>query len=97
MLAELGRYRLGVRQLGRGNFSMLQKKFGQLSGVSITGIAKPVGVRLRCEFASARHPPIEFEIAGDLALGLAKEIELLLPAGAPLRARKRAPKQGPAR
>jgi hypothetical protein len=68
---------------------MTQKKLGQLSGASITRIVKPAGVRLRCEFVSAKHPSIEFEISGDLALGLAKEIELLLPPGAPKRGRKR--------
>jgi hypothetical protein len=70
---------------------MIKKKFGQLSGVKITRIAKPAGVRLLCEFLSAKHPPIEFEISGDLALGLAKEIELLLPDSARGRARRRSP------
>jgi hypothetical protein len=70
---------------------MIVKKFGQLSGARITRILKPAGVRLRCEFVSAKHPSIEFEISGDLALGLAKEIELLLPPGAAKRGRKRGP------
>ncbi len=68
---------------------MIKKKMGQLSAVKITRIARPVGVRLRCEFLSAKDPSIEFEISGDLALGLAREIELLLPTGAPARKRKR--------
>jgi hypothetical protein len=65
----------------------MQKKYGQLSGVRITRVAKPAGVRLRCEFLSPKHPSIEFDIPGDLALGLAREIELSLPVGA--RGRKR--------
>ncbi len=59
--------------------AMRSTKLGKLSGVSIARIVKPVGVRLRCEFESAKHPSVEFEISGDLALGLAKEMELLLP------------------
>jgi hypothetical protein len=58
---------------------MRPTKLGKLSGVSISRIVKPVGVRLRCEFVSAKHPSIEIEISGDLALGIAKEMELLLP------------------
>ncbi len=60
-------------------FAMRTTKLGKLSGISIARIVKPVGVRLRCEFVSAEHPRIEFEISGDLALGIAKEMELLLP------------------
>jgi hypothetical protein len=58
---------------------MRPTKLGKLRGVSIARIVKPVGVRVRCEFDSARNPSVEFEIPGDLALGIAKEMELLLP------------------
>jgi hypothetical protein len=58
---------------------MATRKLGQLCGVDIKRIVDPVGVRLRCEFASFKHPSVEFEISGDLALGIAKEMELLLP------------------
>lgn len=58
---------------------MRPTKLGKLRGVSIARIVKPVGVRLRCEFDSAKNPSIEFEISGDLALAIAKEMELLLP------------------
>jgi hypothetical protein len=68
---------------------MTSKKLGKLSAVSIVRI-EPVGLRLRCEFVSAKNPSIEFEISGDLALGLAKEMALLLPPDAPRRNRKRA-------
>jgi hypothetical protein len=69
---------------------MTPKKLGKLSGVSIVRI-EPVGLRLHCEFGSAKKTPsIEFEISGDLALGLAKEMALLLPPDVPRRKRKRA-------
>jgi hypothetical protein len=58
---------------------MTTKKLGQLCGVNIVRIVDPVGVRMRCEFVSVKHPSIEFEIAGDLALGIATEMEMLLP------------------
>src|ERR1700733_11137871 len=66
---------------------MTTRKLGQLCGVNIVRIVEPVGVRLRCEFVSTKHPSIEFEISGDLALGIAKEMEMLLP----LSTRKRRP------
>jgi hypothetical protein len=76
---------------------MATKKLGQLCGVGIVRIVDPVGVRLRCEFVSLKHPSVEFEISGDLALGIAKEMEMLLS----LRTRKRRsnvkPKRAPAR
>jgi hypothetical protein len=74
---------------------MATKKLGQLCGVDITRIVDPVGVRVRCEFVSVKHPSFEFEISGDLALGIAKELEMLLPTSAPkkpaTRRRQRAP------
>ena len=57
---------------------MTTKKLGQLCGVDIVRIVDPVGVRLRCEFVSLKHPSVEFEISGDLALGIAREMEMLL-------------------
>ena len=57
---------------------MATKKLGQLCGVDIVRIMDPVGVRVRCEFVSVKHPFVEFEITGDLALGIAKELEMLL-------------------
>jgi hypothetical protein len=57
---------------------MATKKLGQLCGVDIVRVMKPVGVRVRCEFVSVKQPFVEFEIAGDLALGIAKELEMLL-------------------
>jgi hypothetical protein len=57
---------------------MATKKLGQLCGVDIVRIMKPVGVRVRCEFVSVKQPFVEFEMAGDLALGIAKELEILL-------------------
>jgi hypothetical protein len=74
---------------------MATKKLGQLCGVDITRIVDPVGVRVRCEFVSVKHPSFEFEISGDLALGIAKELEMLLPMSArkksPVRRRYRVP------
>ena len=74
---------------------MATKKLGQLCGVNITRIVDPVGVRVRCEFVSVKHPSFEFEISGDLALGIAKELEMLLPASArkkaAVRGRQRVP------
>jgi hypothetical protein len=61
---------------------MATKKLGQLCGVDITRIVDPVGVRMRCEFVSVKHPSVEFEISGDLALGIATELEMLLPMSA---------------
>jgi hypothetical protein len=58
---------------------MAIRKLGELSGVQIKRIVKPVGVRLRCEFLASKVEPIEFEISGDLALAFAKEMENLLP------------------
>jgi hypothetical protein len=58
---------------------MAIKKLGQLCGVNIMRIVNPVGVRVRCEFVSVKHPFVEFEIPGDLALGIATELEMLLP------------------
>jgi hypothetical protein len=58
---------------------MAIKKLGQLCGVNIVRIVNPVGVRVRCEFVSLKHPFVEFEIPGDLALGIATELEMLLP------------------
>jgi len=58
---------------------MAIRKLGELSGVYIKRIVKPVGVRLRCEFLAPKIEPIEFEISGDLALAFAKEMENLLP------------------
>jgi hypothetical protein len=57
---------------------MATKKIGQLCGIGIRRIVDPVGVRMRCEFVSVKQPSIEFEIAGDLALGIANELEVLL-------------------
>ncbi len=74
---------------------MVTKKLGKLRGVSIARIVKPVGVRLRCEFVSAKQPSIEFEISGDLALGLAKEMALLLPPDAPKRKLRRVSASNP--
>lgn len=65
---------------------MATRKLGQLCGVDIVRVMNPVGVRVRCEFVSLKHPFVEFEIAGDLALGIAKELEMLLS----LKARKKA-------
>ena len=73
---------------------MKPKKLGKLSGVSIARIDNPVGMRLSCEFISARQPSIEFEISGDLALGLANEMELLLP---PDTRKSKAARRAPAR
>jgi hypothetical protein len=74
---------------------MATKKLGQLCGVDITRIVDPVGVRIRCEFVSVKHPSVEFEMSGDLALGIAKELEMLLPMSArketPARRRQRVP------
>jgi hypothetical protein len=74
---------------------MATKKLGQLCGVDITRIVDPVGVRVRCEFVSVKHASVEFEISGDLALGIAKELEMLLPLSsrkkAPMRRRQRVP------
>jgi hypothetical protein len=57
---------------------MATRKLGQLCGVDIVRVMNPVGVRVRCEFVSLKHPFVEFEMAGDLALGIAKELEMLL-------------------
>jgi hypothetical protein len=57
---------------------MATRKLGQLCGVDIVRVMRPVGVRVRCEFVSVKQPFVEFEIAGDLALGIAKELEMLL-------------------
>jgi hypothetical protein len=57
---------------------MATKKLGQLCGVDIVRVMRPVGVRMRCEFVSVKHPFVEFEIAGDLALGIATELQKLL-------------------
>jgi hypothetical protein len=80
---------------------MATKKLGQLCGVGITRIVDPVGVRVRCEFVSVKHPTVEFEISGDLALGIAKELEMLLPMSAqkktPARRRQRVPVRQTAR
>jgi hypothetical protein len=74
---------------------MAIKKLGQLCGVNIVRIVNPVGVRVRCEFVSLKHPFVEFEIPGDLALGIAMELEMLLPLisrkAAPARTRRRVP------
>jgi hypothetical protein len=72
---------------------MATKKLGQLCGAGIVRIVDPVGVRLRCEFVSLKHPSVEFEISGDLALGIAREMEMLLS----LRTRKRKSKVKPKR
>jgi len=61
---------------------MATKKLGQLCGINITRIPALDGVRVRCEFVSVKHQSVEFEISGDLALGIAKELELLLPMSA---------------
>ena len=57
---------------------MATRKLGQLCGVDIVRVMNPVGVRVRCEFVSVKQPFVEFEMAGDLALGIAKELEMLL-------------------
>ena len=57
---------------------MATRKLGQLCGVDIVRVMNPVGVRVRCEFVSVKQPFVEFEMAGDLALGIAKELLLAL-------------------
>jgi hypothetical protein len=77
---------------------MTIKKLGQLCGVNIARIVDPVGVRVRCEFVSVKHPFVEFEIPGDLALGIATELEMLLPLASKQstpRARQRVPLSKP--
>jgi len=75
---------------------MTTRKLGQLCGVDIVRILDPVGVRLRCEFVSTKHPSVEFEISGDLALGIAKEMEMLLPLSTRKQKSRAKPKHGPA-
>jgi hypothetical protein len=58
---------------------MATRKLGELTSITITRMIKPIGIRLRCGFASAKSEPIEFDLAGYLALAIAKEIEGLLP------------------
>jgi hypothetical protein len=81
-------------QLFQGT-TMTIKKLGQLRGVDIVRIVDPVGVRLRCEFVSLKHPTVEFEMSGDLALGIAKEMEMLLPLATRKQKSKAKPKRGP--
>jgi hypothetical protein len=71
---------------------MATTKLGQLCGINLLRIPDPIGVRVRCEFVSIKHRSVEFEISGDLALGIAKELEMLLPSSA--RTRKRKAKRG---
>jgi len=76
---------------------MATKKLGQLCGVDITRIVDPVGVRMRCEFVSVKHPSFEFEISGDLALGIATELEMLLPMSARKKTKGRVRQRVPVR
>jgi hypothetical protein len=76
---------------------MATRKLGQLCGVDIVRVMNPVGVRVRCEFVSVRHPFVEFEIAGDLALGIAKELEMLLALSARKKAAKPKRRRAPAK
>ena len=76
---------------------MTTRKLGQLCGIDIVRIVDPVGVRLRCEFVSLKHPCVEFEISGDLALGIAREMEMLLSLRTRKRKSKVKPKRAPAR
>jgi hypothetical protein len=76
---------------------MATRKLGQLCGVDIVRVMNPVGVRVRCEFVSAKHPFVEFEIAGDLALGIAKELEMLLALSTRKKAAKPQRRRAPAK
>jgi hypothetical protein len=76
---------------------MATRKLGQLCGVDIVRVMKPVGVRVRCEFVSVKQPFIEFEMAGDLALGIAKELEMLLSLKTPKKPAKPKRRRAPAK